>query len=120
MRASSCAARSWAALCLGAALALPSVAQQRPGDAEQPFTPPGQVLSDAQPLPAEHRDSVGGALILEQSPVRAQQQQFRAAGERTGIPSAVGRSVTRLLERSRSWGDVQEADASAVPQPGLR
>ncbi len=119
MRAFHSGARTGAALCLGVALALPAVAQQRPDDAEQPFTPPGQVLSDAQPLPAEHRESVGGALVLEQSPVRAQQQQFRAAGERTGIPSAIGRSVSRLLERTRGWGDVQEADASDVA-PAIR
>jgi len=115
MDATRSALRPCAALCLGAVLAGPLLAQDRPEDAEQPEAPPGQVLSDAQPLPAEYRESIGGALLLEQSPVRAQQQQFRAAGERTGIPSAVGRSVSRIVERARGWDEVREADAREVP-----
>ena len=106
-------ARAWATLCIGAALSLPVMAQERPNDPEQPDAAPGQVLSDVQPLPAEHRESIGGALILEQSPVRAQRQQFKAAGERTGIPSAIGRSVSRVIERARSWEDVREAEATS-------
>jgi hypothetical protein len=117
MDATARRAPRWAALCLGAALALPALAQERPNDAEQPDAPPGQVLSDAEPLPAEHRDS-GGALLLEQSPVRAQQQQFREAAQRTGITSSIGRNVSRLLERSRGWDDVREAEAVPLPQDG--
>lgn len=111
------AARRWVALCLGAALAWPALAQQqRLDDAEQPAPPPGQVLSDAEPLPAEHRESVGGALILQQSPVRAQQQQLRESGERTGIPSAIGRNVSRILDRARDGDPMREAEAPQLPR----
>lgn len=105
-------ARAWATLCVGAALSLPVMAQERPNDPEQPDSPPGQVLSDVEPLPAEHRESIGGALILEQSPVRARQRQFKAAGERTGIPSAIGRSVSRVVDRARTWDEVREAETT--------
>jgi len=115
MDATAWSPRTWAALCLGAALAAPLAAQDRPEDAEQPQAPPGQVLSDAQPLPAEYRDSQG-AVVLKNAPVRAQQQQLRDAAERTGIPSAVGRGVSRLIERARSWDDVREADAGSAAQ----
>jgi hypothetical protein len=84
-------------------------------DNEPPQPVPGQVLSDIQPLPAEDRESMG-AVVLDDSRVRAQQTNaFNAAGERTGIPSAIGRNVSRLLERARSWNEIREADATPIP-----
>ena len=76
-------------------------------DADPPPPVPGQVLSDAEPLPAEHRDSQG-AVVLDSSPVRAQQGQPRA---RAIEPSRIGRNASMLVERTRSWDDVLEADA---------
>lgn len=108
-------ARPWAALLLSAGLVTGAFAQTVPDN--QPSHPvPGQVLSDAQPLPAEDRESAG-AVVLDDSRVRAQRHRtaFDAAAERTGIPSAIGRSVSRLIEKARSWDDVREADAGAYP-----
>jgi hypothetical protein len=113
-------ARPLAVLALVAGLAGTAggaMAQSLPADADAPPAAPGQVMSDAQPLPAEVRDS-HGAIVLEQSKVRAQQQRtdFTAAGERTGVTSTIGRNVSRIVERARSWNDVREADAGAPAQ----
>lgn len=107
-------ARSWALLFLAGAMAGASAQSAR--DNPSPQAVPGQVLSDAQPLPAEDRESAG-AVVLDHSRVRAQQQHndFNAAAERTGIPSAISRNVSRVMERARSWNDVREADAAQVP-----
>ena len=77
---------------------------------------PGQVLSDVAPLPAEDRES-SGAVVLHESRVRAQRAAFRAAGHRTGITSAIGHNVTRVLEQARGWGEVREAGAEAADDP---
>ena len=105
----------WAALLLTAGLATGAFAQAVPEN-EPPQPVPGQVLSDAQPLPAEDRESAG-AVVLDDSRVRAQRNStaFDAAAERTGIPSAIGRSVSRVLERARTWNEIREADAGPVP-----
>ena len=107
-------ARSWTVLFLAGAMAGASAQSGR--DTEPPQSVPGQVLSDAQPLPAEDRESTG-AVVLDQSRVRAQQRTgFNASAERTGIPSAIGRNVTRVMERARSWKDVREAEAPEAPR----
>jgi hypothetical protein len=107
-------ARSWAVLVLAGAMAGASAQSARDNEPAQPV--PGQVLSDAEPLPAEDRESMG-AVVLDHSRVRAQQRAgFNASAERTGIPSAIGRNVSRVMERARSWSDVREADASDVPR----
>ena len=107
-------ARSWAVLFLAGAMAGASAQSAR--DKEPPQPVPGQVLSDAEPLPAEDRESTG-AVVLDHSRVRAQQRAgFNASAERTGIPSAIGRNVTRVMERARSWSDLREADASEAPR----
>ena len=106
--------RSWAALLRAGAVA--GAHAQAVPDNEPPQPVPGQVLSDAQPLPAEDRESAG-AVVLDNSRVRAQQQRkaLDAAAERNGLSSAIGRNVTRVMERARSWDDVREADASQLP-----
>ena len=108
-------ARPWAALLLAAGLASGAFAQAVP-DNEPPQAVPGQVMSDVQPLPAENRESMG-AVVLDDSRVRAQQHRssFDAAADRTGIPSAIGRSVSRVLERARGWNEIREADAGSIP-----
>ena len=106
-------ARSWAVLLFAGAMAGAFAQSVRDNETPQPV--PGQVMSDTQPLPAEHRDSMG-AVVLDQSRVRAQQRAgFDASAERTGIPSAIGRNVSRVVERARSWSDLREAEASQVP-----
>ena len=106
-------ARSWAVLLFAGAMAGAFAQSVRDNETQQPV--PSQVLSDAQPLPAEERDSMG-AVVLDQSRVRAQQRAgFKASADRTGIPSAIGHNVSRVMERARSWSDLREADASQVP-----
>ncbi|TFZ01900.1 hypothetical protein [Ramlibacter humi] len=109
-------ARPLAVMALTAGLAGGAMAQPAtpavPADSDAPPSSPGQVMSDVQPLPAEVRDS-HGAIVLDQSKVRAQRQRndFQAAGDRTGVTSTIGRNVSRIVERSRSWSDLREAEA---------
>ncbi len=104
-----------AAIAIVAGLALAAGAQVRaPNDSDAPPDPPGKVVSDAHPLPAEDRDS-HGAIVLQESKVRAQAQ---AAGERTGLTGVVGGRVSRLVERARTWDDVREAEAENTKRMG--
>lgn len=105
------------ALLAGLAVAAPGLSAQ-PAEIENapPQPVPGRVLSDAQPLPAEDRESTG-AVVLHDSRVRAQRESFRAADRRTGMISAIGHNVTRVLERARGWGEASEADAGAAGEP---
>jgi len=106
-----------AALALLAGLAAGAQGQSsQPAETENgpPQPVPGQVLSDAEPLPAENRDS-SGAVVLHDSRVRAQRNAFQAADQRTGVSSAIGHNVSRVLERVRSWDEVREADAGEAP-----
>lgn len=104
----------WAVLLLAVAAATGAGAQTNaPADPDAPpRAQPGRVLSDVQPLPAEDRES-HGAVVLEQSPVRAQKDTVRT--ERAGTPAAVGRNAARVVERARDWSDVRDAGASQVP-----
>lgn len=107
-------ARPGAALLLtGAALAAGAVAQTPPDEPNQPLPVPGQVLSDIEPLPAEDRASEG-AVVIHGAPVRAQREAgaFTAAGEHTGVPSVIGRRVSRVLERARGWDEPREAEVT--------
>ena len=107
-------ARSWAVLLFAGAMAGAFAQSVRDNETPQPV--PGQTMSDAQPLPAEDRESTG-AVVLDQSRVRAQQRAgFKASADRTGIPSAIGHNVTRVMERARSWNDVREAEALQAPR----
>ena len=112
----------WAALLWTATLATGAAAQGAPDDPNQPLPVPGQVLSDVEPLPAEARDS-HGAVVLQDSLVRAQRNAnaFSKAGDRTGVPSVIGRKVSRVLERARGWGEVRDAGVTEpLPDPALR
>jgi len=107
----------WALLLLGGAMAAGVGAQTAaPGETETRPPVPGQVMSDVQPLPAEDRDSTG-ALVLDQSQVRAQQQQSPSPPARIGIKPIVGRDISRLVERTRDWDDVRDAQSTDNP-PG--
>ena len=106
----------WAVTLLAVAAALGAGAQTTaPSDPDAPLrAEPGRVLSDVQPLPAEDRES-HGAVLLEQSPVRAQKDATRA--DQRAAPAAVGRNAARVVEESRNWKNVREAGAAQVP-PG--
>ena len=114
------ATRPWAVFLLAGALGALAAgvsAQSVPDNDPSPAVP-GLVMSDVQPLPAEDRQSMG-AVVLDQSRVRAQQpvrNAFDASAQRTGIPSAIGRNVSRVVDQARSWNELREADASFVPR----
>jgi hypothetical protein len=107
------------AIALAAGAAVAAVAQVRLPDADARPDPPGKVVSDARPLPAEERDS-HGAIKLHDQPVRAQAQAkaAAAAGERTGVTGVVGGRIQQIVERSRSWDAVREADADDTRRMG--
>jgi hypothetical protein len=69
------------------------------------------VLTDAAPLPAEERGSTG-AIVLENSLVRAQRDKaFERAGSRTGV-ATVGRGVLRATMRAQAQADLAQARES--------
>jgi hypothetical protein len=97
----------FAAVALGAALAVGVTAQTQP-ETDRIESPPGTVMTDVAPLPAEDRSSTG-AIVLHNSLVRAQRDNaFNASGERTGI-SSVARSATRVLTGRQAEADLADA-----------
>ena len=104
----------WAALLLGAVAGAGAQTSPTESDAPQPVVP-GRVMSDVEPLPAEERDS-HGALVLDESRVRAQQGAAQQSSGH-GVVPVVGRNADRLSERTHSWDDVRDAGADQVP-PG--
>jgi hypothetical protein len=73
----------------------------------QSLTP---VQTDTGPPPAEDRDSVG-AVVLENSMVRAQRAQrdaFRATGYSPTRVSSVGRGAARAMRAARTKEDLEQ------------
>ena len=89
-------ARLAAALLVGGALPVTALSQRLPADSDAPPAAPGQVLSDAHPLPAEDRDSTG-ALVIHDSRVPAQRGHPSAAMDQRNDPTSVGQDVTRVM-----------------------
>jgi len=68
-------------------------------------TSPDPVVSDVGPPPAEERSSVG-AVVLENSLVRAQREQaFQRSAARTGVAS-IGRGVLRATRQKQTQADL--------------
>ena len=95
------------------------LAQTKPADTGT--TPPAvtdagppPVVSDVGPAPAQERSSLG-AIVLENSLVRAQRQNaFERASSRTGVAS-VGRGVLRATAKAQREADMAQArEAEAV------
>lgn len=69
---------------------------------------PAPVVTDVGPAPAQERDSLG-AIVLENSLVRAQRQNaFERASSRTGVAS-VGRGVLRATAKAQRETDMAQA-----------
>lgn len=94
---------------LAAALGAGCVLAQTTGGQTPPATPGvAPVVSDVAPPPAEDRASTG-AVVLENSLVRAQREHaFERSASRTGVAS-IGRGVLRATMRQQT-----EADLAAV------
>jgi hypothetical protein len=92
---------------LVAALGAGSVlAQARPSATDSGLTPP--VVTDVGPAPAHERES-SGAIILENSMVRAQRRHaFEHAASRTGV-ATVGRGVLRATMQAQREADLAQA-----------
>jgi hypothetical protein len=74
------------------------------------------VLSDVGPPPAEERDSAG-AIVLQDSMVRAQRNQaFHRAASRNGVAS-VGRHVMRARMDVQPQGELAQAQPIELYQP---
>lgn len=76
------------------------------------------VLTDVGPPPAEDRSSAG-AIVLENSLVRAQRDNaFQRSASRTGVTS-VGRGVLRATLKAKTEADLaQSREADAVNLQG--
>jgi hypothetical protein len=86
-----------------------ALAQTVPGEAA-PATPgkPGLVVTDVGPAPAEERNSAG-AIVLENSPVRAQRESgFARASAHTGVAS-IGRGVLRATMKAQKQAETAQA-----------
>lgn len=100
-----------AAVCVWATGA---AAQAEQESAVQPEIP-GLVQSDAQPLPAQDRDS-HGAVLIHGAPVRAQQSVRQAP--QPAVPARIGSKAEAVVDRTRGWDDVRDADAQRQLPPG--
>jgi hypothetical protein len=84
------------------------LAQTRPAatDGGTGLTPP--IVTDAGPAPAQERES-SGAIVLENSMVRAQRQNaFEQAASRTGV-ATVGRGVLRATLQAQRKAELAQA-----------
>lgn len=69
---------------------------------------PPVIITDAAPLPAEERNSTG-AIVLENSLVRAQRENaFQRSASRNGV-ATVGRGVLRATREAQREADLAQA-----------
>ena len=105
--------RTCLALLLGAMLAAGAGAQTARSDSDAPPHDPTQVLSDAQPLPAEDRDSTGA--LMDASRMGAHRDAASTQSPGNAVKPVEDRNVSRIVDRTRSWDDVREADSAQQP-----
>jgi hypothetical protein len=73
------------------------------------------VLTDVGPPPAEERNSTG-AIVLEDSLVRAQRENaFQRSASRTGV-ATVGRGILRATMEAQREADLAQARGSRAPE----
>lgn len=73
------------------------------------------VVTDVGPAPAHERNSIG-AIVLEESPVRAQRDRdFEQRATPRARATTVGRSVLRSTTKAKARADLEQArEAEAV------
>lgn len=92
----------------------PGVAFAQNSPAPAP-THPSPVVSDVGPPPAQERSSMG-AIVLDESLVRAQRDRdFERTSERTGVAS-VGRGAIRETMKSRAKAELAQARAAEAAE----
>ena len=109
------------AMCAGLLAALLGVGGAVAQTATSPATSPGgQVVTDVGPPPAEERTSTG-AIVLQNSLVRAQRDNaFGQSAARTGV-ATVGRGTTRVLNNAQLSSELaraREAEAQELHDRG--
>ncbi len=83
----------------------------------QTQTPP--VMTDVAPLPAEERSSTG-AIVLEDSLVRAQRENaFQRSAAQTGV-TTVGRGVLRATLKAQAEADLAQVRPGDMFYPPRR
>lgn len=83
----------------------------------QTQSPP--VMTDVAPLPAEERSSTG-AIVLENSLVRAQRDNaFQRSASQTGV-ATVGRGVLRATLKAQAEADLAQARTGDMFYPPRR
>src|SRR4051794_13290106 len=105
--------RPSSALLLGGVLAMGAGAQTARSDADAAPHDPTQVLSDVEPLPAQDRDSTG--VLLDPSRMRAHQDTTARQLPDNAVKPIVDDDISRLVDRTRSWDDVRDAQSTPVP-----
>lgn len=77
------------------------------------------VVTDVAPLPAEERSSTG-AIVLENSLVRAQRENaFQRSASRNGV-ATIGRGVLRATRQAQKEAELAQArEARAMGAPGF-
>lgn len=89
------------------ATALLGVAAVAQTNVAQTTQPEPSVMTDAAPLPAQERDSVG-AVILMDDPVLAQREAMAQAQARSGIDTrALGAGPPRILRRAQTPEEIE-------------
>lgn len=108
-------------ICAGLLAALLGAGGAVAQTATSPAVPPGAaVATDAGPPPAEERASTG-ALVLQNSMVRAQRENaFGQDAARTGV-ATIGRGATRVMNNAQLPSELaraREAEAQELRQRG--
>jgi len=90
------------------------LAQPTPSGPTSPSSPSTPTVTDVAPLPAEERSSAG-AIVLENSLVRAQRENaFQRSAAQTGVTS-VGRGVLRATMKAQAQAELAQArEAEAI------
>jgi hypothetical protein len=90
------------------------LAQPTPSGPTSPSGPSTPTVTDVAPLPAEERSSAG-AIVLENSLVRAQRENaFQRSAAQTGVTS-VGRGVLRATMKAQAQAELAQArEAEAI------
>ena len=92
-------ARSWAVFLLAGAMAAGAAAQaMRDNERDPPPPVPGLVLSDAEPLPAEDRESAGAVVLDQRNGPEALEHLERYLQLRPDAPDAkdVRKTITEV------------------------
>jgi hypothetical protein len=105
--------RRWPMLLLAGLSAATAWAQTARSDTDAAPRDPTQILSDVQPLPAQDRDSTG--VLMDASRMGVHQDTAATQPPDNAVKPVIGRNVSRLVDGTRNWDDVRDAESTQVP-----